>query len=202
MKRIFVVVAAGLMIPAIAMAAPGAAAPKAVTQLCATCHGPDGNGTTPPNPDFPKLAGSQPEYLSKQLKDFKSGKRKNEIMNAMVAALTPEDIQAISNYYSTQKAVPGTVKAPDRLPAGQKMHLDGNVESGVPSCAGCHEANAGGYKQFPRLAGQHSEYIYQQLKKFQTGERDNDKGLSMQSVAAKMSEAEMLAVAEYLTSLK
>lgn len=202
MRRIFVVAAAGLMLPGMAMAAPGVAAPQAVTQLCATCHGPDGNGTTPPNPDFPKLAGEQPEYLGKQLKDFKSGKRKNEIMNAMVASLTPEDIQAIANYYSAQKPSVGTVKAPDLLPAGKKMHLDGNVESGVPACAGCHEANASGYKQFPRLAGQHSAYIYQQLKKFQTGERDNDKGLSMQSVAAKMSEAEMLAVAEYLTSLK
>ena len=187
-----------MSLPLCAMAEP----PAAVTQVCATCHGIDGNGTTPPNLTFPKLAGLQVEYLNKQLKDFKAGKRKSVIMAPMVASLTAEDMQAIAGYYAAQKPAPGSVNSPEILSRGKKMHLDGDENLGVPACAGCHEVTALGVPKYPRLAGQHAEYIYQQLKLFQSGERDNDRGLPMQSVAVKLSDKDMRAVAEYLGSLK
>lgn len=171
-------------------------------RVCATCHGIDGNGTTPPNPAFPKLAGLQVEYLNKQLKDFKAGKRKSEIMAPMATPLSPEDMQAIAGYYAAQKPAPGGVKLPELLSLGKKLHLDGDESLGVPACAGCHEVSAAGVPKYPRLAGQHAEYIYQQLKLFQSGARDNDRGLPMQSVTIKMSDKDMRAVAEYLSSLK
>lgn len=172
------------------------------SQVCVACHGPDGNGTEPVNPEFPKLAAKQPEYLFKQLKDFKAAKRKNDIMAAMVANLAHEDMANLALYYSGQKARPGAAKNPGLLAQGKKIYLEGNPESGVPACAGCHEPDALGYANFPHLAGQHVEYTLLQLKRFNTGERDNDKGLAMQSVTSKMTEDEMKSVAEYLATVK
>lgn len=195
----------GLTAPWGAVAAPPKGDPEKgrpiASQVCVACHGIDGNGTEPTNPEFPKLAGKQPEYLLKQMKDFKAGKRKNEIMAGMVANLTPDDMANLSLYYAGQKAKPGIVKNPALAAQGKKIFLDGNPDSGVPACAGCHEPDALGYGTFAHLAGQHTEYTYLQLKRFNTGERDNDKGLAMQSVTAKMTEQEMKAVAEYLAGV-
>lgn len=190
-----------------ALAAPpvtGDAAKGAVTasQICIACHGADGNGLTPPNPDFPKLAGKQPEYLLKQLKDFKSGKRKNDIMSSMVASLTPEDMANLALHFSAQKSTPGTVTDAGLLEFGKKFYTDGNPDQGVPACAGCHQPDGGGTSVYPHLAGQYASYTYQQLKRFASGERDNDKGLVMQSLSMRMSEQEMKAVSEYVVTLK
>lgn len=172
------------------------------SQVCVVCHGLDGNGTEPVNPEFPKLAAKQPEYLFKQLKDFKAAMRKNDIMAAMVANLSAEDMANLALFYSGQKAKPGAAKNPGLLVQGKKVYLEGNPESGVPACAGCHEPDALGYGNFPHLAGQHAEYTLMQLKRFNTGERDNDKGLAMQSVTSKMTADEMKSVAEYLADTK
>lgn len=197
---------AGVTVSSTAAAAPPKGDPEKgrqiASQVCMACHGVDGNGTEPTNPEFPKLAGKQPEYLLKQLKDFKAGKRKNEIMAGMVANLTPDDMANLSLYYAGQKAKPGVVKNPALVVQGKKIYLDGNPDAGVPACAGCHEADATGYGTFPHLAGQHTEYTFLQLKRFNTGERDNDKGLAMQSVTAKMTEQEMRSVAEYLAGVQ
>lgn len=196
----------GLSAPWCVTAAPPKGDPEkgrqVASQVCLACHGVDGNGTEPTNPEFPKLAGKQPEYLLKQLKDFKSGKRKNEVMAGMVANLTPDDMANLSLYYAGQNARPGTVKIPALVAMGKKIYLDGNPDAGVPACAGCHEADALGYGFFPHLAGQHAEYTFLQLKRFNTGDRDNDKGLAMQSVTSKMTEQEMRAVAEYLAGVQ
>lgn len=197
---------AGVAVSYAAVAAPPKGDPEKgkqmASQVCVVCHGIDGNGTEPTNPEFPKLAGKQPEYLFKQLKDFKAGKRKNEIMAGMVANLTPDDMANISLYYAGQKAKPGVVKNSALMAQGKKIYMDGNPDAGVPACAGCHEADATGYGTFPHLAGQHTEYTFLQLMRFNTGERDNDKGLAMQSVTAKMTEQEMRAVAEYLAGVQ
>ena len=197
---------AGVAVSYAAVAAPPKGDPEKgkqiAAQVCVVCHGIDGNGTEPTNPEFPKLAGKQPEYLFKQLKDFKAGKRKNEIMAGMVANLTPDDMANISLYYAGQKAKPGVVKNSALVAQGKKIYMDGNPDAGVPACAGCHEADATGYGTFPHLAGQHIEYTFLQLMRFNTGERDNDKGLAMQSVTAKMTEQEMRAVAEYLAGVQ
>lgn len=202
----FALLAAMLAATASSSAAPPEGDPEKgrqiASQVCVACHGIDGNGTEPANPEIPKLAGKQPEYLLKQLKDSKSGKRKNEIMAAMAASLTPDDMANLSLYYAGQKARPGVVKNPALIAQGKKIYLDGNPDSGVPACAGCHEPDAHGYGFFPHLAGQYSEYVFLQLKRFNSGERSNDKGLAMQSVTAKMTEQEMMAVAEYLAGVE
>jgi cytochrome c553 len=172
------------------------------TQICVACHGADGNGITPHNPDFPKLAGKQPEYLLKQLKDFKAGKRKNDIMAGMVASLSPDDMSNLALHFAAQKNKPGVVNNPELLDFGKKFYTDGNPDQGVPACAGCHSPDGSGTSAYPHLAGQYAGYVYQQLKRFASGERDNDRGLVMQSLSMRMTEQEMKAVSEYVTSLK
>jgi len=172
------------------------------TQVCAACHGPDGNGITPPNPDYPKLAAKQPEYILKQLRDFKAGKRKNDIMTGMVASLNPDDMANLALYFAAQKNKPNVANNPELLEFGKKFYTDGNPDQGVPACAGCHQPDGGGTSAYPHLAGQHASYVYQQMKRFASGERDNDRGLVMQSLALRMTEQEMKAVSEYVTSLK
>ena len=171
-------------------------------QVCFACHGADGNGITPPNPEYPKLAGKQPEYLLKQLKDFKAGKRKNDIMSGMVASLSPDDMANLALHFASQKPAPGVVSNPELLDFGKKFYADGNPDQGVPACAGCHQPDGSGTSVYPHIAGQYSSYVYLQLKRFSSGERDNDRGLVMQSLALRMSEQEMKAVSEYATSLK
>lgn len=171
-------------------------------QICFACHGADGNGLTPPNPDYPKLAGKQAEYLLKQLKDFKAGKRKNDIMSGIVAALSPEDMSNLALYFSGRKNQSIPASAPELLEFGKKVYSDGNPDLGVPACAGCHQPDGSGTSTYPHLAGQYSSYVYQQLKRFASGERDNDRGLVMQSLSMRMTEQEMKAVSEYITSLK
>ncbi|MDP2827937.1 MAG: c-type cytochrome [Sulfuricellaceae bacterium] len=185
--------------PVVGDAAKGGAT---ASQVCVACHGADGNGLTPPNPDFPKLAGKQPEYLLKQLKDFKSGKRKNDIMSGMVASLSPDDMANLALYFSTQKNKPGIAGNPELLDFGKKFYADGNPDQGVPACAGCHQPDGGGTSAYPHLAGQYASYTYQQLKRFASGDRDNDKGLVMQSLAMRMTEQEIKAVSEYVVTLK
>lgn len=172
------------------------------TQICVACHGADGNGVTPANPDYPKLAGIQPEYLLKQLKDFAVGKRKSDIMAGMVASLNSDDMANLALHFSAQKSKPGVVNNPELLDAGKKFYTDGNPDQGVPACAGCHSPDGSGTSAYPHLAGQYAGYVYQQLKRFASGERDNDRGLVMQSLSMRMTEQEMKAVSEYVTSLK
>lgn len=184
---------------------PGANAEKArqiVTQMCQACHGMDGNGAEPVNPEFPKIAGKQAVYLLKQLNDFKSGKRKSDIMAGMVSELTPDDMSGLAAYFAGQKNKPGNITLPDLAALGQKYYAEGNAEVGVPACSGCHNPDASGTDKYPHLAGQHAAYTYQQLKRFASSERENDRGLVMQSLAMRMTEQEMKAVAEYIMGMK
>jgi cytochrome c553 len=174
---------------------------KLIGQSCAACHGVDGNGTAPPNPLYPKLAAKQAAYLAKQLKDFQSGTRASEIMAPWVAALGPDEITVIAEWYAAQTSRREPVRRPELLELGRRVYLDGNVETGLPACAGCHREDASGTNRFPHLAGQHAQYTYRELQRFASGERDNDRGLVMQSVAIRMTDEEMQAVAEYLMSL-
>lgn len=171
-----------------------------VTQVCAACHAVDGNSVAPANP---RLAGLNYEYINKQLQNFKSGERKSAIMSGMVANLTPQDMQNLAAYYSAQQ--PKDAKARDQALAllGQKVYRGGVQGSGVPACASCHGAQGKGIPtQFPRLAGQHTDYIYTELNKFRTGERANDGAKMMRTIAAKMTDADMRAVATYIQGLR
>src|SRR5712664_934363 len=174
-------------------------------KVCAACHGADGNSPTPANP---KLASQVPEYLQKQLANFKpaAGKRaerENPIMGGMVAGLSVEDMRDVAAYYSAQRVKPGAVRNRDALALGRKIWRGGDLTKGLPACAACHGASGAGLPaQYPRLAGQYAEYTEAQLKAFRSGERRNDANGMMQAIAARMSEPEIRAVADYVTGLR
>lgn len=217
MKRFLALAAGAALIAAgSALAADAPAkkeAPKAdpakgqviATQVCAACHSADGNSVAPANP---KIAGQFPEYLHKQLVNFKAqggkkAERENPIMAGMVANLSPDDMKNLAAYFAGQKLKPSAAKDKTLAAAGQKLWRGGNAATGVAACAGCHGPDGSGIPaQYPRLAGQFSEYIEAQLKAFQTGQRANDLNGMMRGVAARMTEKEMKAVAEYAAGLR
>src|SRR5262245_16642476 len=174
-------------------------------QVCAACHADDGNSIAAANP---KIAGQFPEYLDKQLRDFKAqgGKkaaRENPVMAGMVANLSDADMKGLASFYASQKLKPAAAADKDLAALGQKVWRGGNAASGVPACAGCHgPAGAGLPGQYPRLAGQYAEYVAAQLKLFKEGGRTNDPNGAMRGVAAKMTEREIRAVAEYAAGLR
>jgi len=170
-----------------------------VDRLCVACHGVDGNS---PQPAHPKLAGLQPEYLLKQLRDYKKGARKSEVMEPMVKELAEDDMASLAAYYAEQKPKPGEARDAKLVEAGRKLYADGIPDVGLPSCSGCHYPDGMGTPRFPRVAGQHAEYTYQQLKDFASGKRENDRGLAMQSVANRMNDQQMKAVSEYIAGMK
>jgi cytochrome c553 len=176
------------------------AAESIVNQVCAGCHSVDGNSAAAANP---KLAGLNAEYLNKQLVDFKSGARKNAIMSGMVAGLSPQDMLNLAAYFSAQQAKPGTSKDQALALQGQKVYRGGVMGAGVPACASCHGPQGNGIpSQFPRLAGQHGDYIYSQLNSFRVGDRSNDAAKMMRTIAAKMTDADMKAVSAYIQGLR
>jgi cytochrome c553 len=194
--------ASAVVVSPAASAARGdaAKAEPIVNGVCGGCHGVDGNSMAP---TFPKLAGLQFEYINKQLNDYKSGVRQNPTMAPMVSTLSSDDMLNLAAYFSAQSAKPGTAKDPALVTAGQKVYKGGNMGSGVPACASCHGPNGAGIPaQFPRLAGQHAEYVATQLRDFRTGVRSNDGAKMMQVIARKMTEQEMQAVAEYIAGLR
>ena len=173
-------------------------AEQIVTAVCVACHAQDGNSVISLNP---KLAGQHPEYLEKQLTEFKSGKRANAVMSGMAAALSPEDMKNLAAYFSSQKLTLGTAKTNGAGSLGEKIYRGGIAATNVPACAACHGPTGAGLpKQFPRMGGQHADYIQAQLKNFRTGERAN--APMMMTIATKMTDAEMAAVADYIQGLR
>jgi cytochrome c553 len=173
---------------------------KIVNSVCGACHTTDGNSTTP---IYPSLAGQHPEYIAKQLREFKSGARKNATMAPNVTALSDTDMLNLAAYFSAQQPKPRLAKDAALVAEGQKIYKGGNAGSGVPACASCHgPAGSGIPVQFPRLAGQHAKYVASQLKNFRSGDRANDGGKMMQVIARKMTDQEMKAVAEYINGLR
>jgi len=172
-------------------------------KICAACHGRDGNSPTPANP---KLAGQVPEYLRKQLTDFKSSagkaERTNPIMGGMVANLSDENMQDVAAYYASQRTKVGVAKNKDTLALGRRIWRGGDASKGLPACAACHGATGAGLpSQYPRLAGQYAEYSEAQLKAFRSGDRKNDANRVMQTIASRMSDQEIAAVSDYIAGL-
>src|SRR5688572_8751867 len=174
-------------------------------QVCAACHGADGNSVAPANP---KIAGQFAEYLHKQLADYKSqgnGKpaRESPIMSPMAANLSEDDMKSLAAYYSGQKLNPAAASDKELAALGQKIWRGGIAASNVPACGGCHgPAGAGIPAQYPRLSGQFAEYLAAQLKGFRDGGRANDPNGTMRGVAARMTEREIRAVAQYAAGLR
>ncbi len=176
------------------------AAESIVAKVCVACHAADGNSATAANP---KIAGLNAEYINKQLTEFKSGARKNPVMAGIVKDLSPQDMQNLAAYFSAQQPKPGTSKDMELALLGQKIYRGGVQGAGVPACASCHGPQGKGIPvQFPRLAGQHGDYIYSQLNAFRLGTRANDGAKMMRSIAAKMTDADMKAVSSYIQGLR
>lgn len=190
------VIMLGLALSAAAWADDTDKAKAIVTKVCAGCHGLDGNSTVP---NFPKLAGRHPEYLVRELKEFSSGKRKSDIMAPIASALDPDDFKALGAYFGAQKPSSGQVLDPAAAATGKKLYVEGNEEKGVPACGGCHEADGSGNKRFPRLAGQHREYLVEQMYNFKRDVRSDASSRLIREVAKLLSDDEIKAVAEFLT---
>ncbi|MDP3829576.1 MAG: c-type cytochrome [Polaromonas sp.] len=201
--------AALLLVPAVSRAA-GEAAPAKVakpdlvkgeatyTAVCVACHAADGNSAIAVNP---KLAQQHPEYLVKQLQEFKSGKRNNAVMKGFASALSDDDMKNIAYWVTTQKAKPGFAKDKALVALGERIYRGGISDRQVPACAGCHSPNGAGIpSQYPRLGGQHAEYTAAQLTTFRDGGRNNN--LQMTQVAAKLNDREIRAVADYIAGLR
>lgn len=175
------------------------------SQVCAACHGADGNSVIPTNP---KVAGQIPEYVLKQLRDFKAegskpARRPNPIMGGMVATLTDADMRSLAAYFGSQALVPAVPQDKTLAEQGQKLYRGGDAATGVPACAGCHGPSGAGVPvEFPRLGGQFPEYVQAQLMAFKSGARANDPNAMMRTIAARMSDQQIKAVAQYVAGLR
>ncbi len=185
--------------PAAAAFKPDLAKGQALSTACQACHTADGSRGAPANPI---LQGQHPEYIYKQLVEFKSGKRKNAIMSGMAMTLTTdEDMKHVAAFYASKSAKPGFSKNKDTVALGEQIYRGGIVAKAVPACAGCHSPNGAGIPaQYPRLAGQHADYTDAQLKAFRDGVRKNS--VQMTQVAAKMNDREIRAVSDYIAGLR
>lgn len=169
------------------------------SQVCTACHGADGNSPLAMNPT---LAGQDAGYLLKQLKEFKSGARSNPVMMGMVANLTDADMLNLAAYYAGQRARPMAARDKDLTARGAKLYRGGSVDKGIAACAGCHSPTGAGIPvQYPRLAGQHPDYVIAQLKAFRAEERTNDPNRMMRAISARLSDKDMAALAEYISGL-
>ena len=209
-KQVFM--AAFLVVSAQAAVAEGnPEAGKAKTLVCAACHGADGNS---PAPNFPKLAGLGEKYLYKQLTDIKEGRRNVLEMTGMLTSMSDQDLKDIAAYFDSQtiqlsgakplKVLTNSGQEVDALALGEKVFRAGNKKTSVAACMGCHSPTGQGNDPagFPRLSGQHPEYIEKQLRAFRAGERTNDGEQStMRQVAANLSDAELKAVANFVAGL-
>ena len=166
-------------------------------QVCGACHTADGSRGTPANPI---LQGQHPEYLVKQLSEFKAGKRDNAIMKGFASMLSDDDMKNVAAFYSSKQAKPGAAKDKDLVVLGEKIYRGGIADRSIPACSGCHSPSGAGIPSvYPRLAGQHSDYTESQLRGFRDGVRKNN--LQMTGVAAKLNDREIKAVSDYIAGL-
>lgn len=198
--------ALALMSPALFAATPAAAPVKAdaakgqaiATSVCAACHAVDGSRGSPANPI---LVGQHPEYIVKQLQEFKADKRKNPIMKGFASTLSDQDMKNVAAFYASKSAKPGFAKNKASIKLGESIYRGGIADKAVPACSGCHSPNGAGIPaQYPRLAGQHGDYTEAQLVAFRGGARDNSPQMS--SIAQRLSDAEIKAVADYIAGLQ
>ena len=205
-KFLFAAFASVLMVGSVVAneAAPKAAKPDLakgeaiVAGVCAACHAPDGHSMIPMNP---KLSQQHPEYLVKQLQEFKSGKRANPVMMGFASQLSPEDMRNVAYFVASKAATPGFAKEKETVALGEKIYRGGIADRQIAACAGCHGPNGSGMPaQYPRLSGQHADYTVSQLTQFRDGVRKNS--VQMTQVAAKMNDREIKAVSDYIAGLR
>ncbi len=183
--------------PAANTPAQNAIAQHEVETVCQNCHGPDGNSVSP---TFPRLNGQQADYLAIQLKAFRDHTRADPhamaYMWGMSSQLDDSTITALANYLASQKPTPaqpgGSLAA-----EGKKLFMDGDDAHNVPACAACHGDHGEGNGQFPRLAGQHADYLRNQLEDFRSLVRKNN---IMHANTAEMTDQQIEAVVSYLAN--
>ena len=165
---------------------------------CAACHAADGNSSVPLQP---KLAGQHPEYLVKQLCEFKDGKRNDPVMKGMAAMLSDADMQNVAAWLHSRTPKEGFSKDKDLVTLGERIYRGGIQDRNIAACAGCHSPNGAGIPaQYPRLSGQHADYTVKTLTAFRDGSRANS--TPMAQVAAKLNDREIKAVADYIAGLR
>jgi cytochrome c553 len=181
----------------LAHAAGDPAAGKQKTEACAGCHGEDGNAQAP---IFPKLAGQHASYVERQLAEFKSQKRVEPTMNAMASSLSEADIADIGAWYARQKIKPEQV---EKNALGERIFRLGLADKSVPACSGCHSPTGAGNRDagYPALAAQYAAYIGKTLNDYKSGERTNDPNAIMRTIAKRLSEQEIDAVANFVAGL-
>lgn len=186
-------------ISGVAQAAGDAAAGQANAALCAGCHSADGNSAVP---NFPKLAGQNEAYLLKQLKEIQTGSRQVVEMTGLLGNFSEQDLADIAAYFASQKVQIGQASE-ELVAAGQQIYRAGLMEKGVAACTACHSPNGTGIASagFPALSGQHAAYVEKQLMAFRNGARDNDPNGMMRDIAAKLSDTDIKAVADYVQGL-
>jgi len=185
-------------------AEPAASAPDPAkgaalsASVCAACHTNDGSRGVAANPI---IQGQHPDYLVKQLVEFKAGKRDNPVMKAMASPLSDADMKNVAAFYAGKQAKPGFAKNKDLVSLGEKIYRGGIADRSVPACSGCHGPSGAGIPaQYPRLAGQHADYVEAQLVAFRGGVRRNNP--AMATIAAKLNDREIKAVADYVAGLR
>jgi cytochrome c553 len=189
----------------VALKGDPAKAQQIVTQVCAACHGADGNSAIPANP---VIAAQHPQYAFKQLTNFKAeggkpAERPSAVMTAMVSTLSRDDMANLALYFGTQQAKPRSARDAELVKLGQQIYRGGIMKKNVAACASCHGPNGAGIPaQFPRLAGQHAQYTEATLKAFRGGERANDPNRMMRLIADKLSDREILAVSQFIQGLR
>ena len=166
--------------------------------VCVACHTNDGSRGSPANPI---LQGQHPEYLAKQLAEFKAGKRENAIMKGFASTLSDDDMKNVAAFYASKTAKPGFAKNKELVALGEKIYRGGIADRSIPACSGCHAPSGAGMpSQYPRLGGQHADYTEAQLTAFRGGVRKNN--LQMTGVAAKLNDREIKAVSDYIAGLR
>ncbi len=200
MNKLVASVLLTLGVAGVAYAEGDAAAGQGKVAICSACHNADGNSMIP---TFPKLAGQGKHYLFKQMKDIKSGERKVLEMTGMLDALTDQDLHDIAAWYASQKGTTGYASA-DLVERGEALYRGGKLADGMPACTGCHAPDGSGLDgaSYPKLSGQHAGYITKQLTDFREGDRENDgDAMIMRSIAAKLSNKDIKALASYIEGL-
>ncbi|MBI2784861.1 MAG: cytochrome c4 [Legionella longbeachae] len=168
--------------------------------VCKACHGPHGNST---NQEWPNIAGQNPKYFVKQLKDMKNGTFRNAAtMKALLAALSQQDMDDLASYYAKMPLAQGST--PEKFfKRGEQIYRGGDFTKRITACIACHGPKGTGNAQagFPVLSGQHATYTVQQLNAFKNGKRQNDLNHIMQDISSRMSQSDMEAVAYYIEGL-
>ena len=191
-----------LGITGVAHAAGDATAGQTKAAVCGACHGADGNS---PLPNFPKLAGQGEKYLTKQMHDIKDGKRTVLEMTGMLTNLNDQDLSDIAAYFASQAGSVGAAD-PKLVERGEKLFRGGDLDKGLPACTGCHSPDGSGNAAagFPHLGGQHAQYIAKQLTDFrkeEAGRANDGDAMTMRTIARKLSDEDIAAVASYIQGL-